>query len=163
MAMNQKLYFSIIVLTLFLATMGAAQATREVWLKVTDKSGNSIKNKPVPINTVAHVTGYYEDENGKEGALANMTVWYKKDPNNTWKYIESLFAGFINSGTTIERNYTLTQLGYYQFRWIVSNMDDSAEVQTKVGPVYPEPSTLAALGVSLLALGIMFTRKRLFT
>jgi hypothetical protein len=110
---------------------------------------------------VAYLTGYYKDGCGRYSALAVLTVWYKENSNtNNWKFLEIIYMKLIKSGTTMKATYTLKDLGYYQFSWTVFNLCEICEVRTKVGPVFPEASTVAGLAASLAALGIVFARKR---
>jgi hypothetical protein len=149
--------------SIFLAlTISLARANIDASIEVKDPLGNSISGATVPLTTVAHVFGHYEDLDGDADASATMQVYFDDDPTSGtgWEYRDTLFSGTINDGDTIEETYAMTELGYYQFRWTVENFLDYAHVRTTVGPVIPEPGTLAGLTISLSALGLLFAKKR---
>ena len=144
-----------------LAFINAANAEIETSLTVRDANGNNIEGQQVPVNTVATVTAYYEDSHpGNNKPSAVLTVWFKTQENGIYSQEEVLFDDEINNDETITRTYEFKKVGYFQFTWAVLNKWDSATVSVRVGPVLSEPAAIAALGLSLAAIGAVLYRKK---
>ena len=161
--MNKKLFLPIVGFILLALTINLARANIDASIEVKNSGGDSISGATVPLTTVAHVFGHYEDLDGEADASATMEVWFDDDLTSGpgWIFKEILFSDIINDPETVEETYAMTELGYYQFRWTVDNSIDYAHIRTTVGPVIPEPGTLAGLTISLAALGLLFAKKTL--
>jgi len=155
---------------MFAAIIGIAKADIKASIEVKDSNpGNSIDGQTVPVNTVAYVFGHYEDLSGNTPASAIMEVYF--DDGSGWAYRATLFSGTVNDGETIIEPYTMTELGYYEFRWTcekagagTSGMSifcrqERAQARTTVQLVIPEPGTLAGLIMALSALAFLAVKE----
>lgn len=168
--MNKKILITILALIMFAAIIGIAKAQLEVQIEVKDSNGNSIDGETVFPNTVAYVNGTYKDLKGDAPASALMQVYYDDDLSTPdWKLKETLFNDTVKNGQNIERNYTMTELGYYQFRWRCTKESGASELSILcVGEVgfksalvhaVPEPGTLAGLITALSAFGLLAVKR----
>ena len=145
-------------------SISAAEAASPIWITVTANGKNIEQGKvsSVPLYTKANVTVYYYD-NGKP-AIAILEVWYRSNTNKPWMIVAIPFVGIIGmNGKAFAESffYTLKKPGYYKFVWAVQNRLSCFKIVcAQVGPVLPEPSTLAGLAMSVTALGVVFVKKR---
>jgi hypothetical protein len=161
----RKLFFASILVLLTLPVAVSLAAPRiEVSLTVTSSGGTDLSGGSVPLYTTAFVQGFYQDNSGNNrNAHAWMVVLYRNLKGGGWEGTPHwLFSGIVTSGSTTTEQYAMNQLGDYQFVWIVGGNAFFRIVHTRIGPVLPEPGTLLGLGISLVALGLVFARKRLF-
>jgi len=137
-------------------------------IEVKDFNGNIISGGTVLLNTVAYVYGTYEDFDGNAPASGLMIVYY--DDGSGWEYRVTLFDGAVNDGQTIERTYTMTEHGYYQFRWRCTKeaagtsgisilCTQEVAMALALTFVIPEPGTLAGLITALSAFGLLALRR----
>jgi len=168
--MNKKILIAILALVMFAAIIGIAKAQLEVQIEVKDFNGNNIDGETVFPNTVAYLNGTYKDLKGDAPASALMQVYYDDDLSTLdWQFRETLFNDTVNDGQSIERNYTMTELGYYQFRWRCAKESGTSEMSIlcvqEVGidlgltTVIPEPGTLAGLIMALSAFGVLAVKR----
>lgn len=168
--MSKKILIAILALVMFAAIIGIAKAQLEVQIEVKDSNGNSIDGETVFPNTIAYVNGTYKDLKGDAPASALMQVYYDDDLSTPdWQLRKTLFNGTVNDGQSIERNYTMTELGYYQFRWRCTKEKGISEISIlcieevgiKLGlvTVIPEPGTLAGLITALSAFGLLAVKR----
>ena len=159
--MNRKLYHSILTLVLLAFTISAVQAKIDLGLAVFS-NGNNIEGQTVPLSTKANITVSYDNTNGKSAA-GILFVWYRNSPIGSWAPKEVLFVKVsMPSGFTKTVQYTFRLPGYYKFTWtVLRTVCESKTVCAKVGPVLPEPGTLAGLAISVAAVGLFFAKKRL--
>jgi len=168
--MSKKILFVILALVMFAAIIGIAKAQLEVQIEVKDSNGNNIDGETVLPNTVAYVNGTYKDLEGDAPASALMQVYYDDDLSTPdWQFRETLFNDTVTNGQSIERNYTMTELGYYQFRWRCAKDSGTSEMSIRcVGEVgfdlalvltIPEPGTLAGLIMALSAFGLLAVKR----
>jgi len=138
-------------LILFLISIISVSADISASLNVKDEStGIEISGTTVemPPYVMANVSGYYEDPTHGLDASASLTVWFK-GPSDTGYTIKSiLFSGTVTSGSTTTRDYELTEIGTYKFKWQVENEIDEAYVTTSVNThVIPEAPIGTLLGI----------------
>lgn len=166
--MNKKISIAILALIMFAAIVGIAKAQIEARIEIKDSGGNIISDQTVPPSTVAYVYGTYVDKAGDAPASALMEVYY--DYGSGWEYRATLFTGMVNDGETIERTYTMTEHGHYQFRWrcqkegtSTSKITISCTQQVSMDWagvfVIPEPATLAGLLMALSAFGLLAVKR----
>lgn len=166
--MKEKISILLIGLIMFAAVVGIAEAKIEARIEVKDFNGNIIGGETVPPDTVAYVYGTYEDLGGNAAASALMIVRY--DDGSGWEERATLFTGTVNDGQTIERNYTMTEHGDYQFIWRcqkegagTSGISISCTQEVALDHVLlfviPEPGTIAGLIMALSALGLLAVKK----
>jgi hypothetical protein len=162
--MKKKVCIAVLALIMFAAIVGIAKAQIEARIEIKDSSGNIITDESVPTNTVAHVYGTYEDKDGNSPASALMEVYH--DDGSGWEYRATLFTGTVTDGQTIEKTYTMTEPGHYQFRLRCqkdgtgsSALTISCTQQVSMDWagvfVIPEPATLAGLLMALSAFGFL--------
>lgn len=166
--MKNEIPIAILTLIMFAVFVGVARAQIVALIEVEDSSGNSISDVTVPLYTVAYIYGTYQDLGGNAPALASMIVRF--DDGSGWVYKDTLFTGTVIDGETIERTYTLTELGSYQFIWrcekegagtsgISISCTNEVATDRVVTFVIPEPGTLAGLITALSALGLLAFKK----
>ena len=166
--MNKKISIAILGLIMFAAVVGIAKAQIEAQIEVKDFNGNIISGETVLPGTVAHVYGTYEDLNGNAQASALMIVRY--DDGSGWEERATLFTGTVNDGETIERTYTMTEHGDYQFIWRcqkegagTSGISISCTQEVALDHVslfvIPEPGTIAGLIMALSAFGLLAVKR----
>ncbi|MEM2111040.1 MAG: hypothetical protein QXX08_04075 [Candidatus Bathyarchaeia archaeon] len=167
--MKEKLLISILGLIMLAAFISTPKALVNISIQVKDPSGNVLNGLTVPLNTVAYAYGYYADGNGAK-AFAALTVYY--DDGTGLKYKATLFEGIISSGeTVVGQPYTMAEIGEYEFRWTCTNlasrsvttqcMQERAQTRTRIYLITPEPTTLAGLAMTTLALGLFAAKKHL--
>jgi hypothetical protein len=78
----------------------------------------------------------------------------------------TIFSGTVNDGENKSAGtYTMSELGYYQFRWTCEIQDggpwcsETAQARTKIQLVIPEPATIAGLLMALSAFGLLAFKK----
>lgn len=169
--MNRRIVIAVLGLVIVSTLIGIAHAQIKASITAKDSNGNVISGGTVPINTVAYVYGYYEDLIASSPTTALMEVYY--DDGTGWKYKAILFSGSVGDGETIVRTYTMTQLGYYEFRWTCETVRTSetgstvgtfctqerALARTTVQLVIPEPATIAGLAIALAAFGFLAVKR----
>jgi len=155
--MNKKILISIIALAIFAVFISVAQAQIKATITVKDSSNNVINGGTVLINTVAHVTGRYEDLGGNSPASGQMYVYF----NGALK--ATIWTGNLADGETVTRTYTMDQLGSYEFIFTcqagILRCDERVQAQTTIQLVVPEPGTLAGLAMALAAFGFLAVKK----
>lgn len=169
--MNKKIMsiVAMVAVVAFAALAGTAKAQIAISIELKDSHGNNIVNSTVPINTVAHVHGYYEDKSGSVAATGIMDVYYDAG-SGVLVHKQTLYNGPVNDGETIIRTYKMTQPGSYEFRWTCTKpvsgsgssiqcIDQRALVEARVTLVIPEPGTIAGLIMALSAFGLLAIRK----
>lgn len=168
--MGKKIWIAVLALIMLAAIIGVAKATINAKIEITDSVGNIISDTSVPPGTVAYVNGTYIDLSGSRQASASMTVYYDDDLSSgpDWQFKETLFSGTVNDGQSIVETYTMTELGYYQFRWrceVIGTSGLSILCRQEVGLalaqvfVIPEPGTLAGLITALSAFGLLAVKR----
>ena len=161
--MKKILSTCLVGLIILIAIAGAAQAQISATVHVKDINNNIIDNQTVHINTKVIVYGYYEDLAGTSSATGKIDVYL--DQGAGFALVATIWGpSTIADGQTISAEYTLTQEGTYQFRWTVQygaagSCVETAQARTRL-LITPEPATLAALGMSLAALGLFAYRKK---
>jgi len=166
--MKKEIPIAILTLLVFAAFVGVARAQIVALIEVKDSGGNSIKDVTVPLYTVAYIYGTYQDLGGDAPAEASMIVRF--DGGSGWEYRDTLFSGIVSDGQTVERTYTLTESGSYQFIWrceqesagtsrISISCTNEVATDRVVTFVIPEPGTLAGLITALSALGLLAFKK----
>lgn len=108
------------------------------------------------------MTGHFKDLSGNAKASALLEVYFDDDPNSGlgWQLTATIFSGYVNDGATVSQTYTMTRPGFYQFQWTCEGSMNYGEVRTLVGPVIPEPGTLAGLAMALSAFGVFVMKNR---
>ena len=168
--MSKKILITILALIMFATFISVAKATIEASIEIKDSGGNIISGTDVLPGTVAYVNGTYEDLDGNAPASASMKVYYDDDLSSGpgWQFRETLFTGTVNDGQSIVKTYTMTELGYYQFRWRCEVAGTSGlsilcvlEVDLALTQVLviPEPGTLAGLITALSAFGLLAVKR----
>jgi len=158
--MNRKLCIFTLALVFLAFSIGSVQAAVNTSIAVTS-NGNDIENKSPPLNTQADVTVHYSNTNGKS-AVGILVVWYRPGSSGTWKPLQILLMKMMPSPYEQTVQYTFKKPGYYKFTWtVLKNVCETKTVCAKVGPVLPEPGTLAGLAISVAAVGLFFAKKRL--
>jgi len=151
---NRKLCLLTLAIVLLAVSIGSVQASINISITVTP-------NGTVPLNTTSDVTVHYDSTNNKPAA-GILIVWYRPNPSGSWTPKEMLLAKIMTSPYEHTVQYTFKKPGYYKFTWtVLKNICETKTVCAKVGPVLPEPGTLAGLALSVAALGLVFTKKRL--
>jgi len=168
--MKKKIPIAILTVITFAVFVSVAKAQIVAQIEVKDgKNGNSISDVTVPLYTVAYIYGTYQDLGGNAPASAVMIVRFDGDGSG-WVYKDTLFTGTVIDGETIERTYTMTELGSYQFIWrceqegagtsgISISCTNEVATDRVVTFVIPEPGTLAGLITALSALGLLAFKK----
>jgi hypothetical protein len=169
--MNKKTLIPIFTLAILAASIATANAKIACSIQVKDINGNNISGGTVNINTVAYVSGHYEDQDGNSPANAVMEVYY--NDGTGLKLEATLFTGNINDGDTITGTpFTLSKLGQYEFRWSCqkgtpgtpdgTSCSERTQARTTIQLVVPEPATIVGLLMALSAFGILaFKRTRM--
>jgi hypothetical protein len=158
--MSKRSLAFLFALIVFALLVGAARAQISVTIQVKDSNGNNISGGTVPINTVAYVTGGYSDLSGTAApASAVMEVYFNGQLKST------LFSGQVSSGGTVTKQYQMTTVGTYEFRWTCTKaatagitsqcITERGMVTATVGLVVPEPATIAGLMMALSAFGLL--------
>jgi len=152
--MNRKLCIFTLALVFLAFSIGSVQAAINISITVTP-------NGTVPLNTTSDVTVHYDNTNGKS-AVGILVVWYRPGSSGTWKPLQILLMKMMPSPYDHTVQYTFKKPGYYKFTWtVLKNVCETKTVCAKVGPVLPEPGTLAGLAISVAAVGLFFAKKRL--
>lgn len=121
--------------------------------------GSCVSGETVPVETTVQVSGYYEDVSGTCSAAGKMEVYHKVNELDSWSLLITLFDGTVADEETVVKDCKFNTTGYYQFRWIVENNQDYAQLRVATGPVVSEPATVAVLGMALAAIGlVMYTK-----
>ena len=158
--MKRKLYMFALAVVMLAISASVVHAGVNISLDITS-NGVSIKNESIPLNTHANVTITYSNTNG-QSSNGTLNVFYKSHPNNSWTFKQTLFEGPTPNGFTEDVPYTFVTPGYFKFEWTVERtINEDKMVHVKVGPVLPEPGTLAGLAISVAAVGLFFAKKRL--
>jgi len=102
-------------------------------LGIVDKStGTEISGEIVRVGVTAEAAGYYKDPTHGLNATANMTVLFKGPSDPAYVADATLFTGIVTSGSTTIRDYNLTKVGTYKFKWEVGNEIDEALITTSL-------------------------------
>jgi hypothetical protein len=162
--MKKPALILIIGLLAAIALTAVAQAQITAQIQIKDLDGNVITDgQIVRLNTIIKVYGTYNDPAGTP-ATYKISV-YLDTGSGTYMLITS-WTGTVPSGNTVTSpQYTLSQLGTYQFRFTVTSgamisCYETAQARTTIQLVTPEPATLAALAMGLGALGLFAYKKR---
>lgn len=161
----------LLALTFAVLALFAASANAKITasIQVKDVNGNVLNDGKVPINTIVHVYGHYEDLDGNSPATGVIDVYFSTD-GSTWTKTNTLFVGTVQDGDTVTGDpYTLTQLGQYQFRWIcqldtptTTSCVEIARATTTISLPVPEPATIIGLIMAFSAFGFLaFKRNRI--
>jgi hypothetical protein len=163
--MNKKILIPLVGFLVFAALIATAKAQITASVEVRDSNGHLINDQTVLIGTIAFVYGYYEDQIGNKPATATMQVYFSIDEVN-YVLKATLFSGTVNDGENKSAGtYTMTELGYYQFRWTCEIQDggqwcqETAQARTKIQLVIPEPATIAGLLMALSAFALLAFKK----
>lgn len=132
-----------VILTLLVSLVSADIS---VFISLKDVAGREISGEHVLIGTTAVASGHYEDPTHGLEAAATLSVWFKGPDDPGFIQEAILFSGWINSNTTITREYQLTKIGTYKFKWEVETIYDEATVSTTTF-VIPESPVGTLLGI----------------
>lgn len=166
--MKKQILLAAFVLALFAAYTGVANAQIIASITVKDPNGNIISGKAVPINTLAHVYGSYEDQGGNSQATGLLQVFFNDGSGP--EYAATLWSGTLNDGDSVAGTpYAMAELGTYEFRWTCQKIGEGAfreirceertQTRTTVRLTTPEPGTIAGLSMALAALAILTVKK----
>ena len=139
-----------------------AQAQITASIQVKDLGGNVLNNQTVNVNKIIKVYGTYNDPAGTPAAY---TIGIYLDTGSGYM-LKASWTGNVPSGNTVTSpEYTLSQIGTYQFRFTVISgamisCFETAQARTTINFVIPEPATIAALTMGLGALGLFAYKKR---
>lgn len=164
-SMNKKIFIPMLGFLMLVAIVGTAKAQIIASVEIRDSSNNLINDQTVLIGTTAYAYGYYEDQIGNKPATATMQVYFSNDGSIfTWK--ATIFSGTVNDGENKSAGtYTMTDLGFYQFRWSCEIQgggpwcQETAQARTRIQLVIPEPATIAGLLMALSAFGLLAFKK----
>lgn len=159
---------SAIILTLIatlavFALIAAAQAQVTASIQVKDQNGIVLNDQTVPLNTKIKIYGTYQDLGSGTPATYAISIYLD---TGSGKNLITSWTGIVQSGNTAESpQYTLSQLGTYEFRFSVTSgamisCFETAQARTTIQLAVPEPATLAALTMGLGALGLFALKKR---
>jgi len=168
--MNRKIFLAILGIIIFAVAIPVARAQLTVTIDVKDLlNGNSLKNATVNLNTNVTVYGYYEDNNGGLPATAKMEVYFN---DGTGKKLEAtLYSGYVSSGSTTIKPFTMTKQGIYEFKWDCTKQGSTTTAtfstlcttERGIGyvqvSVVPEPATIAGLLMALSAFGLFAVKR----
>jgi len=167
--MNRKIFLAILGIIIFAVAIPVARAQLTVTIDVKDSNGNSLKDATVALNTAVTVHGYYKDNNGDKSAFAKMQVYF--DDGTGKKLQATLYSGYVSSGNTIIKPFTMTKQGTYEFRWDCTKQGSTTTatfstlcriergVTHAIVLVVPEPATIAGLLMALSAFGLFAIKK----
>lgn len=163
--MNKKIFIPVLGLLMLVAIVGTAKADIKVSVEIRDSGGNLINDQIVTIGTTAYAYGYYKDTSGNKPATATMQVYFSID-ESSWVPRGTIFSGTVISGENKSAGtYTMTELGFYQFRWTCEIQNGGSwcppagQVRTRIQLVVPEPATIAGLLMALSAFGLLAYKK----
>jgi hypothetical protein len=151
----------IIGLFALFAFTAVAQAQITASIQVKDLGGNVLNSQTVNVNKVIKVYGTYNDP---AGTPASYTISIYLD-TGSGNVLKASWTGTVASGNTAESpQYTLSQVGTYQFRFTVVSgamisCFETAQARATFF-VVPEPATIAALAMGLGALGLFAFKKK---
>jgi len=147
---------------IFLLLVSSVSADAIVSIGVKDTFGKDISGKTVLIGTTAIVSGYYEDSIHGLEAMGNLTVWFRAARDSDFTLEATLFSGYIESPSTITRDYQLTKIGTYKFRWEVESAYEEATISTTTFVIPESPiGTLLGIIAPITSTFILFASKRL--
>ena len=145
------------------ALVAVAQAKVAATIQVKDQYDKVLlEGQSVHLNTKIQVFGTYQNPSGTQ-ATYNISIYLNQSSVVTRVYSRN---GTVISGeTVISDQYTLNQLGMYEFRFTVTSGAETScnrtwQDCTTIYLVTPEPATLAALTMGLGALGLFALKKR---
>jgi hypothetical protein len=163
--MNKKLVLTALGLMMLATFISIAKAQIIASVQIKDFNGNLINEQTVPIGTTAYAYGYYEDQIGNKPATATMQVYFSID-GISFVLKATIFSGTVNDGENKSAGtYTMTELGFYQFRWTCEIQNggfwcqETAQARTKIQLAIPEPATIAGLLMALSAFGLLAFKK----
>lgn len=157
--MNRKLCLLALAIVILAASAGVVQASINLSISVISNGVNLETQSSVPLNTLANVTVYYSNTN-HQSAFGVLVAWYRASSSGSWKPQAVLLFKAVNSGETDRVLYRFQKPGYCRFTWtVLGQACQTRTIRASVGPVLPEPATLAGLAVSIAALGLVFTKK----
>jgi hypothetical protein len=145
------------------ALIASAQAQVTASIQVKDQNGTVLNGQTVHLNTKIKVYGTYNDFGSHTPALYTIGIYL--DTGSGFNLITG-WTGTVQSGHTAESpQYTLNQLGTYEFRFSVTSgaiisCFEKARASTRIQLTVPEPATLAALTMGLGALGLFAFKKK---
>ena len=161
--MKKPALILIVGLLALIAFTAVAQAQVTAQIQIKDHDGNVINdNQTVKMGTKIKVYGTYNDPAGTP-ATYNISIYL--DTGSGYNLLAS-WTGTVPSGNTVTSpEYTLSQIGTYQFRFSVTSgamisCTETAQARTTIYLVTPEPATLAALTMGLGALGLFAFKKK---
>jgi len=152
--------FSLVIIILFI---GPVFADVDIGISVKDKAtGREISGKKVLIGTTASATGFYEDPTHGLTAAATLSVWFKGPDDPGFILVGILFSGYIDSPSEITRDFTLTEVGTYKFKWEIETTYDEATVSTTTFVIPESPiGTLLGIVAPLMAVVGFAASKRI--
>ena len=163
--MNKKIFIPILAVLMLTTIVGTAKAQIIASVEIRDSGGNLINDQTVTIGTTAHAYGYYEDQTGNKPATATMQVYFSID-GISFVPKATIFSGTVYDGENKSAGtYTMTDLGFYQFRWTCEIQNggqwcqETAQARTRIQLVVPEPATIAGLLMALSAFGLLAYKK----
>ncbi len=145
----------------FILLISSAAADVNASISVTDENGNEISGKTVLIGTKANVSGYYEDPTHGLTAAASLSAWFKGPGDPGFIQEAILFSGWIDSPSTITKEYELGKYGTYKFKWEVENVFDEAVISTTtfVIPEFPIGTLLGIVAPFTAVVGLFALKK----
>lgn len=158
--MQRKVGIILIILLAAILSIGFAQAYIGVILQVTDEGATELENLgTIPLNTNAQITLTYL---GSSSSAPGLLIVEKAPAlSGPWTTVSPpLFSGTMYNNVPIPLTYLLDDPGYYRFTLTAGSGTKTAEAKVTVGPMLSEPATIAALGLSIAAIGIVIARKK---
>ena len=161
--MKKPALILIIGILALVAFTAAAQAQVTAKIQVKDQNGNIINDgQTVEMGIKIKIYGTYNDP---AGTPATYKISIYLNTGSGYNLLTS-WTGTVPSGNTVTSpEYTLSQIGTYQFRFSVTSgamisCTETAQARTTIYLVTPEPATLAALTMGLGALGLFAFKKK---
>ena len=161
----KKVLFALAVVSasiiLFSATFVLADVSTSIGVK--DKNtGNEVSGTTIIVGITAEASGYYEDPAHGLDASASLEVWFKGPSDLAYSWVATLFSGTVSNGSTTTRDYVLTRIGTYKFKWQIETTTDEAYVSTiLVTHSVPESTIGTVFGViaPLAAIASLYATK----
>jgi len=156
--MQRKVGIILITLLTVMLSIGIAQAFIGVILQVTDGTNELENLGTIPLNTNAQITLTYLGSSTT--APGKLIVEKAPAASGPWTLVSTPFDDLMTNNEPILKTYLLDAPGYYRFTLTAGSGTKTAEAKVSVGPVLSEPATIAALGLSVAAIGIVIARKK---